>query len=162
MEEPNADGVGQPGEPMPKWKIRRASTEDAAALVECIDAAYSAYASKITDLPAVSEGIAEHIEQHIVWVAELDSTVVGGVVLIPRDRFMLLANVVVRPENSGLGIGRALIELADEVCLEHGLSELRLSTHTGLPENVGLYKHLGWVETGRSGNKVQMRKLVDS
>ncbi len=37
---------------------------------------------------------------------------------------------------------------------------LRLSTHVDMPENVRLYIHLGWEETGRTGNKVQMKKNI--
>ena len=32
-----------------------------------------------------------------------------------------------------------------------GLRELRLTTHVAVPENLRLYRHLGWRETGRSG-----------
>ena len=56
---------------MEKWSIRRAEPRDATALSDCIDAAYSVYAPRIKDLPAVSEGISEEIENHLVWVAEL-------------------------------------------------------------------------------------------
>ena len=147
---------------MSKWKIRPATVQDAPALAECIEAAYSVYASRITDLPAVSEGISDDIANQIVWVAEINETIVGGIILFPKQGFLILTNVAVHPESSGLGLGRALIELADRVCLELGLNEIRLSTHVDIPENVRLYKHLGWQETGRAGNKVHMSKFLDA
>jgi len=59
-----------------------------------------------------------------------------------------------------MGIGAALIRQDEMDCLEFGFHELRLSTHKDMPENVRLYEHLGWHETGRSGNKVLMSKNV--
>ena len=141
---------------MPNFTIRHAQARDSSALSECIDAAYSIYASRITDLPAVSEGISHAIENHRVWVAEIEHDIVGGIILIPHDDFMILENVAVHPKSTGLGLGRALMERAEAECLELGLHELRLSTHEDMPENVQLYTHLGWRETARSGNKVHM------
>ena len=138
--------------------IRRARLGDSDALAECIDAAYSIYASRISDLPAVAEGIPEAIEGHRVWVAEIDGRIGGGLILVPHDEFLLLENIAVRPECSG--IGRALIARAESDCVELGLHEIRLSTHEAMPENVAIYEHLGWTETSRSGNKVHMSKPI--
>ena len=140
--------------------MRRAVTGDAPELSRCIDAAYSIYATRISDLPAVSEGIADEISNHLVRVAESDGTIAGGIIMIPDDGFLLVANIAVHPDHSGKGLGRELMELAASECRQRGLSELRLITHAGIPENVSLYEHLGWRETGRSGNKVHMSKPV--
>ena len=145
---------------MTNCRIRRARDEDAEALAKCIDAAYARYQGRIEDLPSVSEGIADDIKTHYVWVAELDHAVVGGLVLIPRDGFALLANVAVDPAASGLGLGRRLITCAEDACRERGFRELRLTTHVAMPENVRLYEYLGWKETGRSGSKVHMVKQL--
>ena len=145
---------------MPDFTIRRAQARDSDALSECIDAAYSIYTSRISDLPAVSESIPDAIANHRVWVAEIEHTIVGGVILVPHDSFLVLENVAVHPESSGMGLGRALMERAEADCLELGIPELRLSTHQDMPENVRLYAHLGWRGTGRSGNKVHMSKEV--
>jgi len=145
---------------MANWQMRRANLGDTDALSSCIDAAYSIYAARVTDLPAVSEGIADDIADHRVWVAEIDREIVGGIVLMVEDGHLLLANVAVHPKRTGLGIGRGLMARADTDCRALGLRELRLSTHVQIPENVALYTHLGWEETGRTGNKVLMRKLL--
>ena len=142
------------------FTLRRAQARDSDALAACIDAAYSIYAARIGDLPAVSEGIPHTIENHRVWVAEIDHDIVGGIILIPHDDFMILENVAVHPQHTGLGLGRALMEKAEAECSELGLHEMRLSTHQAMPENVRLYEHLGWQETDRSGNKVHMKKKL--
>lgn len=142
------------------WIIRRAGREDAAALAVSIDAAYEGYAARLADLPAVSDGIVDDIRDNIVWVATLNGKVVGGLVLVRKPDHMVLANVAVAPDAAGRGLGKALIERAEAECRKHGVGELRLTTHSGMPENVAMYGHLGWRETGRSGNKVHMAKVV--
>ncbi|MGI9510931.1 MAG: GNAT family N-acetyltransferase [Geminicoccaceae bacterium] len=145
---------------MAKWKIRPATKRDAVPLATCIDAAYAGYRKRIEDLPPVSEGIAGDIEANLVWVAELDRSVVGGLILVVRDAYALLANIAVDPDCSGMGIGRGLVEQAEAQCRTLKKAELRLSTHVAIPENIRLYEHLGWKETGRSANKVHMTKLL--
>ena len=145
---------------MAKWQMRRADVGDADALSRCIEAAYSIYETRVTDLPAVSEGVPEDIKSHRVWVAEIDRDIVGGIILIPQEGYLLLTNIAVHPARSGLGLGRALMELAEAECLELGLRELRLGTHVDMPDNVSLYTYLGWEETGRTGNRVHMRKVI--
>lgn len=147
---------------MPNPTIRRAVAGDAQALAACIDAAYAVYAARIADLPAVSDGIAEDIRDNIVWVSIRDDRIVGGLVLIARPDHIVLANVAVDPAAAGEGIGRALIELAETETRRLDLDTLRLSTHVDMPENVRLYEHLGWRETGRSANKVTMEKRLVS
>ena len=145
---------------MARWKIRPAKIHDAVPLETCIDAAYAGYRKRIRDLPPVSEGIADDIKSNLVWVAELDRSIVGGLILVIRDEYAMLANIAVDPDCSGMGIGRGLIEHAEEQCRRLKKAELRLSTHVAIPENVRLYEYLGWHETGRSGNKVHMTKLL--
>ena len=142
------------------WSIRRADLRDADALSKCLDAAYAPYAERIDDLPAVSADCAKEIAEHQVWVAETATDIVGGLVLMPEDGFLLLANVAVHPDQKGRGLGRALMEHAEAEAKNQRYRELRLSTHVKMPENLCLYTHLGWVETGRTGNKITMRKIL--
>ncbi len=96
----------------------------------------------------------------MVWVAEFDNTVVGGLILVLKDEYAILANIAVDPDCKGMGVGRGLIGHAEVYCRSLKKAELRLSTHIDMPENVRLYEHLGWEETERSGNKVHMTKLL--
>lgn len=145
---------------MPNWTIRRAEKKDAAALADCFDAAYSIYAPRIADLPAVSDGIEDDIERNVVWVAARDNQVIGGLVLLPKEDHVVLANVAIDPSATGAGLGRAFMDLAEAEARKLGHEKLRLSTHVDMPENVRLYEHLGWHEIGRSGNKVHMEKSL--
>lgn len=145
---------------MTSWTIRRAETANAVALARCVDAAYSVYAERDLELPAVSEGLAEDILNNVVWVAILDERIVGGLVLILHEGYGTLANVAVDPSATGLGIARALIDQAELEARKLKLGRLVLNTHVDIPENVRLYEHLGWRETGRAGNKVHMEKAL--
>ena len=145
---------------MGNWNMRRAESRDAIALSACIEAAYAQYATRVTDLPPVAANCAEEIVKYPVWVAEIDDDIVGGVVTIPAEDFMLLANVAVHPRHAGSGLGKALIALVETEALRRGCRELRLTTHLDMPENIQLYAHLGWVERGREGNKVSMTKTL--
>lgn len=145
---------------MAEWRLRRAGTDDADAFASCIREAYAVYEERIADLPAVADGIAEDIQNHRVWVIEIDGKVVGGIVLVLQETCLLVANVAVEPEWAGLGLGGALMAHAEKECREHERNELRLSTHVDMPETIGLYAHLGWEETGRDGNTVLMRKSI--
>ena len=145
---------------MTKWTTRKASPRDADALAACIDAAYAHYADRIADLPSVSADCAVEIARYQVWIAEIGNELVGGLVMIPGEGFMRLANVAVHPDRKGAGLGGALIALAETEALDQGYRELRLNTHVDMPENVRLYMHLGWERAGRSGSKVSMRKML--
>ena len=141
-------------------EIRKSRPEDAEALGKCIDAAYAAYKFRIDDLPDVSAGIADDIANNHVFVATREDKVVGGVIFINKGKFAQLANVAVDPHSSGLGLGRALLDRAEEECKKLGIEELRLNTHVEIPENIRLYVHLGWQFKGVVGKKVQMSKKI--
>ena len=145
---------------MSNHKLRRAKKQDADGLAECIEAAYSIYADRIADLPAVADGVEDAIRNHRVWVVEQADRIVGAIVLVPHKDFLMLENIAVRPEASGSGLGKMLIARAEQDCLELGLTEIRLSTHVEMPENVAIYLRLGWQETGRSESKVFMSKKL--
>ena len=145
---------------MADWTLRTATLQDAAPLATCIEAAYARYRTCIPDLPRVSEGIADDIRSNLVWVAELDQAVIGGLVMVLKDAYAILANIAVDPNCKGMGVGRGLIDHAEAECRRLKKAELRLSTHVDMPENVALYEHLGWKETERSGNKVKMTKFL--
>ena len=144
----------------PPWSVRRAEPDDAAALAACLEAAYADAAARIADLPSMADGVAEDIARLDVHVAEVEGRVVGGVMLAPAAGFVKLVNVAVHPGARGMGLGGALLALAETRARDLGFREMRLNTHKDMPENVRLYTRLGWEETGRDGATVSMRKKI--
>ena len=142
--------------------IRQANATDTEALIACIDAAYAKYDDRIFDLPAVSAGIPGEIDQGQVWVITENGKVIAGLFLSAQKGFLKLANLAVHPDHAGKGLGRALMDHADHEAKRQGFGEMRLSTHVGMPENVDMYQYLGWQEYERSGNRVSMRKPLQT
>lgn len=149
---------------MPKrsWTIRKAFISDAGALSECMHAAYMIYTSRMggKTLPPLTIDYKEEIRSYPVWVAESDGIFVGGLILMPEDGYMTIANVAVHPQFQGNGLGRGLMSLGEAEAKRQGYSEVRLATHNLLTENVSLYSHLGWSEIGRDEYRVYMRKKI--
>lgn len=96
--------------------IRQAHPDDAAALATCIDRAYAIYATRISDLPDVSGGLADDIAHNHVWVAQDAGKIVGGVIFAMRSDHALLMNIAVDPTTAGTGLGRALISVVEKTC----------------------------------------------
>lgn len=146
------------------WKIRKASIDDAKGLKSCMDRAYAQYLNRLKkeQLPPMNVDYEEEITVFPVWVAEFDNEVVGGLILMFEDDHAIIANIGVRPDFQGTGLGRKLMDLAESEAKRKGYSEMRLATHVLLTENVSFYKHLGWSEIGRDDVRVYMRKMIRS
>lgn len=60
-----------------------------------------------------------------------------------------ILDVAVDPECRGLGLGRLLVEKVLAVCREQGAEFVSLEVRPSNESAIGLYRHLGFVETGR-------------
>lgn len=98
-------------------------------------------------------------------VPELTGNDVRGlIVLWPIDEAMFVDNVAIHPRYQRQGLGRLLLEFADERARSTGRSEVRLYTNAAMIENLAFYKQLGFEETARrldeGYSRVFLRKLV--
>lgn len=143
-----------------EWIIRAATLKDLAALKATITAAYADYAKRIDNLPDVAGGIEDDIASNLVFVTENNGRIGGGMILTLTEDFLHLANIAVSPAFGGQGLGRRLMQHAEQEAKRLNFSEMQLSTHVLMPENVALYTHLGWRETARTQSKVMMAKSV--
>ena len=144
------------------WRIRPATAADADGLKRCMESAYAVYQSRIggARLPPMDADYRAEIDEYPTWVVVSGNAVLGGLIMVfERDRASI-ANIAVDPQAQGQGIGGALIKWAESAAREKGFSELHLTTHALLEENLSLYRHLGWAETHRHGSKVHMRKAI--
>jgi ribosomal protein S18 acetylase RimI-like enzyme len=83
------------------------------------------------------------------WVADADGEVAGVLVLSAEPDHLMIENVAVEPARQGTGIGRVLLEFAEQQAVACGLPELRLYTHVKMTENQALYTRLGYREVER-------------
>ena len=142
------------------FQIRMAQDADLDTLVICIDAAYAKYISRISDMPSVSDGIAQDITENRVWVAVEKDEIIGCVIFVMEDDCGKISNLAVHPDHSGKGIGGNLMAFSESEAVARGYTEMRLNTHVAMPENIQLYTHLGWHISGRNKNTVQMIKFL--
>ncbi len=147
---------------MVDWKLRRAEKQDAPALGSCIDEAYRPRFSWLGRSGSSTEDYTEIIALYHVWVAVNQEQIIGGLVLIPKDDHMLLANIAVRPGYQGIGVGKALLELADAEALNQGYREIRLYTNKAMIENLDMYRRSGWTEMQSDNQDIQKISMKKS
>jgi len=102
----------------------------------------------------------EEIKNYPCWVAEQNGIVIGGLIMMFEERHAQIANIAVHPDYQGLGLGRGIMEFAEEKAKEKKYSRLELATHILLTENISLYCHLGWTESGRDEMRVYFYKEI--
>jgi ribosomal protein S18 acetylase RimI-like enzyme len=130
--------------------IRPATAEDRAAIEALVERAYVGYVPRVGRRPApMDDDYGVLIAKGAVSVDERDGRIAGVLVLQAQPAWLLVDNVAVEPELRGRGIGRALLDHAEERARALGLPELRLYTHVTMTENQAIYRHLGWEEYDR-------------
>ena len=132
--------------------LRRATAADAPLMQRVAELAYTPYLARTGGLrpgPMDTDYLAA-VETSEAWIAEVDTEVVGFLLLVPEDGCTLLEGVAVLPSHHGRGIGRALLELAEDRARAAGHARIRLYTHEAMVENQRLYERIGYVETHRS------------
>ena len=142
------------------WHIREANVDDADQLKKCMYCAYSVYQARMQgkSLPPMQADYLSEIKNYPSWVVESEGRVLGGLIMMFDDNLATIANIALDPAYQGNGIGGALMKFAEVKAKEAGFTELQLVTHVLLDENLSLYQHLGWVETGRDETRVYMKK----
>jgi len=127
---------------------RLATAADLPAAHEVIKAAYARYADRMDTPPApVLTDYRAAVEAGQVWV--LGQPVVGVIVLVGEVDSLLVETVAVSPSAQGIGLGRKLMEFAEEQAMAHGLDRLTLYTNEIMTENLAIYARLGYRETDR-------------
>ena len=129
--------------------IRPARNEDVDAIERIVDRAYRHYVQRIGRKPApMLDDYTVKVRDAVVLVAE-EREVIGVIVLIAKDDYLLVENVAVEPSHQGRGIGRALLAAAERHATDRGLTELRLYTNAAMTENLAFYPRLGYTEVAR-------------
>ena len=92
-------------------------------------------------------------QRYQTFVAEADGRIVGLVTTVEvlavghPDGYIKINGLGVRPEYRGQGIGRLLLERAEELARERGALYLGLATGIRRQEAHAFYEHLGWQKT---------------
>jgi ribosomal protein S18 acetylase RimI-like enzyme len=131
-------------------QIRRAQHEDEAAIAAIVERAYGVYVERIGMRPGpMDDDYGEQVRRGLVHVAEDGETLVGLIVLVEDGGRLVIENVAVDPGRQGEGIGRRLLEFAEETARRAGIDTVALYTHELMSENLALYARLGYEEDER-------------
>jgi GNAT superfamily N-acetyltransferase len=84
-----------------------------------------------------------------VWVAEVQGRIVGALVAYDTEQGFYIDTVAAHPAAQGTGVGRALLEFAEQEAGRRGFDSLYLCTNAKMTENQVLYPKIGYVEYDR-------------
>jgi ribosomal protein S18 acetylase RimI-like enzyme len=135
----------------PAVSVRRATPADVPALYVVANEAYLLYVPRIGRMPApMTADYSAAVQSGQAWVAEVDGQVLGLLVLVVCQGYLLIENIAVLPSAQRRGIGGRLLMLAEDEARANGLGEIRLYTNEGMTENLAYYPRHGYRETRRA------------
>ena len=139
---------------MTNWPIERALPGDAESMRNCVRAAYAHYVERIGKEPGpMVDDYATRIADDEAYVVRDGNVVAGVLVIIEEPERVLLDNVAVDPAYSGQGLGRRLVEFAEQRAQELGYHDIELYTHEMMTENIEMYRRWGYRITRRIREK---------
>jgi GNAT superfamily N-acetyltransferase len=130
--------------------IREASQIDALDAKACVVASFDLYIERIGKPPApMLLDFASEIEARHVWLAEANGKVVGVLVQYETEKGFYIDTVAVDPDHQGTGVGKALLQFAEQEALRRGYDSIYLCTNAKMTENQLFYPRIGYVEYDR-------------
>jgi GNAT superfamily N-acetyltransferase len=130
--------------------VRRAQPDDAGPVSACVNAAFEPYIARMGKPPGPM--LLDHAAlaaQGRVWVAEVQGRIVGALVAYDTEQGFYIDTVAAHPTAQGTGVGRALLEFAEQEAGRRGFDSLYLCTNAKMTENQVLYPRIGYVEYDR-------------
>jgi len=144
--------------PDPKIVIRKALEEDAATLAEITDAAYAKYVPKLGRKPQpMTVDHRKLIVENDAWLILCDDKPAGLIELVREPDCLLIYSIAVHPDYQSQGLGRRLLDWAEQETWRAGLRRIRLYTNAIMESNIALYLRLGYQETHRETNQGSTR-----
>ena len=134
----------------PEPLVRPAILNNAAAIARCVNEAFTPYIARIGKPPApMLADFPKIIASGQVWVAEIDTEVVGVLVQYETESGFYIDTVAVLPALQGAGVGRALLLFAESEATRRGFHSIYLCTNVKMTENQIFYPRIGYVEYER-------------
>ncbi len=91
-----------------------------------------------------------------VFIAEIDGKAIGFIslrielkgeqILLPNIKSVLISDFIIHPEFRGKGVGKQLLQKADEYAKEKNITYIKLSVFAANTDAKEIYKNLGFKE----------------
>jgi N-acetylglutamate synthase-like GNAT family acetyltransferase len=140
----------QPG--VPAITIRRAVADDAPAVVSLLYESFLEYESLYTvegfAATVISRsGVIDRMRAGPVFVATMNSQVVGTVAIVPKGESLYIRGMAVHPSARGQRLGERLLSYVENLANSQGARRLLLSTTPFLERAIRLYESFGFERT---------------
>lgn len=135
----------------PRIVLSRVTPDDAGEILTVQRAAFVSEALIYgnADMPPLTqtlEQVRAEIAENSGWVARSDGRLVGAIRAVEDGELLLIGRIAIAPDMQGEGIGRALLDAAENAS---AASEAELFTGSLSEANIRLYESCGYVETRR-------------
>ena len=141
-------------------------------LLQLLQAAF-AYQTDRIDPPSSlhaldAQSIAAKAKDEHLFLAVENGELIGCVFAKPKPGSLYVGKLAVAPHRQGQGIGRRLMQAAEDLARRSGLAVLELETRIELTENHQTFTAFGFVKTGEHAHDgydhptfISMRKSLD-
>ena len=132
--------------------IRRAVVDDAPAVVSLLYESFLEYESLYTfegfAATVISRsGVIDRMRAGPVFVATMNSKVVGTVAIVPKAESLYIRGMAVHPSARGQRLGEQLLSYVENLANSQGARRLLLSTTPFLERAIRLYESFGFERT---------------
>jgi GNAT superfamily N-acetyltransferase len=131
--------------PVQPITLKPADGGDADSVRELVRAAYAKWIPVIGREPRpMTVDYRTAIAEHDVLLAHADTTLAGIIETMICGDHVWIENLAVLPAFQGKGVGRQLLDTAEDLARRAGLPEVRLLTNAAFAENVAFYERRGF------------------
>ena len=139
------------GSRLPAIRVVQARPDDAALVHRIMRAAFAEYLGVLDPPSGSNDETVEDVRRAIASGGALlawdGDVAVGSARYEPREDVLYVGRVSVLPEYRRKGVASALMQHAELIARQRGLSAVEVGVRASLPSNVGLYQQLGFVLT---------------